>query len=137
MACTATMAASRGLLLADAARDDGGGGHAQANGYAEEHREATISVKPTVVIASSPRCATQNTSTTPNSDSMHISSTIGMASSTMARSMLICGEVLMRAEHRLADRCPKPGLVRCGGATESAIAYFQFSGASAIMESAS
>src|ERR1700722_6028201 len=39
-------------------------------------------------MASAPRRDTQNTSTTPNSDSMHISSTIGTASRTMARLML-------------------------------------------------
>ncbi len=49
---------------------------------------SAVSVSPTVAMASAPRRDTQNTSTTPNSDSMHISSTIGTASSTMARPML-------------------------------------------------
>jgi hypothetical protein len=47
-----------------------------------------VSVNPTVVMASAPRCDTQKTSTMPNSDSMTISSTIGTASNTMARPML-------------------------------------------------
>ena len=47
-----------------------------------------VSVRPTVAMALLPRCATQNTSTIPNRDSMHISRTIGTESSTMARSML-------------------------------------------------
>ncbi len=49
---------------------------------------SAVSVSPTVATASAPRRDTQNTSTTPNSDSMHISSTIGTANSTMARLML-------------------------------------------------
>ena len=51
-------------------------------------RTSAVSVSPTVATASAPRRDTQNTSTTPNSDSMHISSTIGTASRTMARLML-------------------------------------------------
>jgi hypothetical protein len=47
-----------------------------------------VSVSPTVAIAFAPKCATQNTSTTPNSDSMHISSTIGTANKIIARSRL-------------------------------------------------
>src|ERR1700733_3623840 len=49
---------------------------------------SAVSVSPTVATASAPRRDTQNTSTRPNSDSMHISSTIGTASRTMARAML-------------------------------------------------
>ena len=43
------------------------------------------SVMPTAETASDPRLATKNTLTTPNSDSMIISSTIGTASSSTAR----------------------------------------------------
>ena len=43
------------------------------------------SVKPTVATAFAPRCATQNMSTTANSDSIIISSTMGTASIAMAR----------------------------------------------------
>ena len=43
------------------------------------------SVRPTVATALGPRCATQNTSTTANTDSMTISSTIGTASRMIAR----------------------------------------------------
>src|SRR5215813_19255 len=45
------------------------------------------SVIPTVAVESAPRCATQNMSTMPKSDSMAISSTMGTASRKMARSM--------------------------------------------------
>ena len=43
------------------------------------------SVRPTVAMAFAPRRATQNTSTKANSDSISISSTMGMASRTTAR----------------------------------------------------
>ena len=46
---------------------------------------STDSVKPTVAIASEPRRLTQKTSTTANSDSSTISSTMGMASSRIDR----------------------------------------------------
>jgi hypothetical protein len=42
------------------------------------------SVSPTVAIASAPRCATQKISTTAKTLSMHISSTIGIASRMIA-----------------------------------------------------
>src|SRR4029077_14503370 len=45
------------------------------------------SVMPTVAVASAPRWATKKISTMPKSDSIAISSTMGTASSTMARSM--------------------------------------------------
>ncbi len=48
-------------------------------------RVSIDSVSPTVATASGPRCETQNTSATAKSDSITISSTIGMASSTIAR----------------------------------------------------
>src|SRR5229473_1388167 len=47
------------------------------------------SVMPTVAVASAPRCATKKISTMPKSDSIVISSTIGTANNTMARSMEI------------------------------------------------
>jgi hypothetical protein len=43
------------------------------------------SVRPTAATASAPRLATQKTLTTPKSDSINISSTIGTASRKMAR----------------------------------------------------
>ena len=42
-------------------------------------------MSPTVVTASAPRWETQNTSHTANTDSMIISATMGIASSTIAR----------------------------------------------------
>ena len=45
------------------------------------------SVRPTVATAFGPRCATQKMSTTANSDSITISSTIGTASRMIARPM--------------------------------------------------
>jgi hypothetical protein len=45
------------------------------------------SVKPTVAIASAPRCETQKMSTTTNNDSMLISRIMGTASNRMARWM--------------------------------------------------
>src|SRR6185503_19192169 len=47
------------------------------------------SVIPTVAVESAPRCATKKISTMPKSDSIAISSTMGTASSTIARSIEI------------------------------------------------
>ena len=48
-------------------------------------RLSSDSVSPTVATAFAPRCATQKTSTTANSDSSTISSTMGTASRRIAR----------------------------------------------------
>src|SRR6476469_8607368 len=52
-------------------------------------RTSMPAVMPTTAVESAPRCATKKISTIPKSDSIAISSTMGTASSTIARSIEI------------------------------------------------
>ena len=72
------------ILFADAPRDSCRGRPCEPH-RDREHSVKTASVSPMVATASAPTRATQNMSTTANSDSMHISSTMGIASRVMAR----------------------------------------------------
>ena len=67
------------------------------------------SANPTVAMASAPRWATQNTSTMAKSDSITISRTIGIASSTMARPRL--PSVKSCCDPRIASRIADQYLV--------------------------
>ncbi len=109
IACTAAIAASAGsfspMRRATMAVVD------RLNPMATAKTRLNIdSVSPTVATASAPRCATQKTSTTANSDSRTISRTIGTASRKMARFRL--PDVKSWCEPRSASRS-EPQKVGC------------------------